>query len=90
MGVVPSWLTATAPPPKTTCHGLGIAGIPSSTGSDDGTLGETVEPGVGDDEHQTARLVTSIGEPDLASRGRQPRPSIQASVSASWRLRWAR
>lgn len=33
---------------------------------DDGALGEAMERGVGDDEHETARLVPSSGEPDLA------------------------
>ena len=34
MGVVPSWFTATARPPNTTCHGLRVAGISSSTIAD--------------------------------------------------------
>ena len=53
---------------------------------DHGAFGEAVEPGVGDDEHETARFVAPIGQPDVAGRRRQRRLSIQASTSASTRL----
>lgn len=59
---------------------------------DDDTLGQPVEP-VRDHENDAtpARLVTAIGEPEIASRRRQPRPSVQvASTTVSTRLRSAR
>lgn len=51
---------------------------------------QPLEPVVRDDEHEPPTLVATIGEPDLTSRRNHANRSIQASVSASMRLRAAR
>jgi hypothetical protein len=51
----------------------------------DRTFGEPLKPVIGYDENESSPLVSTIGEPNLASRRGQRKSSIQLSISASTR-----